>query len=86
MSSRPCFDGKSVEYLSNDVIGIVVHTSRDALHCQDYASKARDYSSRPTLVMNRNLFLPYHKANAEFEEEKTKGADMDIENLGKVGY
>ena len=67
----------------NDVIGIVVHTSRDALHCQDYASKARDYSSRPTLVMNRNLFLPYHKATAEFEEEKAKGADMDIEISAK---
>ena len=67
----------------NDIIGIVVHTSRDALHCQDYASKARDYSSRPTLVMNRNLFLPYHKANAEFEEEKAKGADMDIEISAK---
>ncbi|MGP1591512.1 MAG: thioredoxin family protein [Prevotella sp.] len=69
----------------NDFIGIAVHTggTADPLTCWDYASKARDYSSRPTLMMNRNLFLINAKAISEFEEEKAKGAEMDIEVSAK---
>ena len=29
--------------------------------------------------MNRNLLLGYFKAQTEFEEERSKGADMDVE-------
>ena len=65
----------------DDFIGIAVHTGgrADPLSCQDYAWKAADYRSRPTLHMNRNLLLGYVKAIIEFEEERSRGADMDID-------
>ncbi|WP_455074480.1 thioredoxin family protein [Prevotella fusca] len=65
----------------DDFIGIAVHTGgrADPLSCLDYAWKAADYRSRPTLHMNRNLLLGYVKAITEFEEERSRGADMDID-------
>ena len=65
----------------DDFIGIAVHTGgrADPLSCTDYAWKATDYRSRPSLDMNRNLLLGYIKAQTEFEEERSKGADMDID-------
>lgn len=65
----------------DDFIGIAVHTGgrADPLSCPDYAWKAADYRSRPTLHMNRNLLLGYVKAITEFEEERSRGADMDID-------
>ena len=64
-----------------DFIGIAIHTGGrvDPLTCTDYAWKATDYRSRPSLDMNRNLLLGYFKAQTEFEEERSKGADMDVE-------
>ena len=64
-----------------DFIGIAIHTGgrADPLTCTDYAWKATDYRSRPSLDMNRNLLLGYFKAQTEFEEERSKGADMDVE-------
>ena len=64
-----------------DFIGIAIHTGgrADPLTCTDYAWKATDYISRPSLDMNRNLLLGYFKAQTEFEEERSKGADMDVE-------
>ena len=66
---------------ANDFIGIAIHTGGriDPLTCQDYWGKASEYRSRPSLVMNRNLLLGYFKATTEFEEEKARGAEMDIE-------
>lgn len=65
----------------DDFIGIAIHTGgrADPLTCTDYAWKATDYRSRPSLDMNRNLLLGYFKAQTEFEEERSKGADMDVE-------
>ena len=65
----------------DDFIGIAIHTGgrADPLTCTDYAWKALDYRSRPSLDMNRNLLLGYFKAQTEFEEEHSKGADMDVE-------
>lgn len=65
----------------DDFIGIAIHTGgrADPLTCTDYAWKALDYRSRPSLDMNRNLLLGYFKAQTEFEEERSKGADMDVE-------
>lgn len=65
----------------DDFIGIAIHTggSADPLTCNDYAWKALDHRSRPTLDMNRNLLLGYAKAVTEFKEERAKGADMDVE-------
>ena len=65
----------------DDFIGIAIHTGGtiEPLTCYDYASKAADYRSRPSLHMNRNLFLGYVKAQTEFEEEQSRGADMDID-------
>ena len=65
----------------DDFIGIAIHTggSADPLTCNDYAWKASDHRSRPTLDMNRNLLLGYAKAITEFKEERAKGADMDVE-------
>ena len=65
----------------DDFIGIAIHTGgrADPLTCTDYAWKATDYISRPSLDMNRNLLLGYFKAQTEFEEERSKGADMDVE-------
>lgn len=65
----------------DDFIGIAIHTGGtiEPLTCADYAWKAADYRSRPSLHMNRNLFLGYVKAQTEFEEEQSRGADMDID-------
>lgn len=65
----------------DDFIGIAVHTGgrADPLSCTDYVKKAAENLSRPTLLMNRNLFLTNFKAITEFEEERSRGADMDID-------
>ncbi len=62
----------------DDFVGITIHTN-DALHCWDYAGKARENTRRPWIMMNRNLLLGYEKATNEFEQEKAVGAEMDIE-------
>ena len=63
-----------------DFVGIAVHAGdrRDPLDCFAYRWNAANYG-RPTLHMNRNLFLVNEIAVNEFEAEKAKGADMDIE-------
>ena len=63
-----------------DFVGIAVHAGdrRDPLDCFAYRWNAANYG-RPTLHMNRNLFLVNEIAVNEFEVEKAKGADMDIE-------
>ena len=65
----------------DDFIGIAIHTGRgyEPLNCEDYAWKAAEYKSRPSLTMNRDLTLGSYIAQTEFETERSKGAYMDIE-------
>ena len=65
----------------DDFIGIAIHTGRgyEPLNCEDYAWKAAEYKSRPSLTMNRDLTLGSYIAQTEFETERSKGAYMDLE-------
>ena len=65
----------------DDFIGIGIHTGRgyEPLNCEDYAWKAAEYKSRPSLTMNRDLTLGSYIAQTEFETERSKGAYMDLE-------
>lgn len=62
----------------DDFIGIAIHVS-DPLICSDYAWNAARVKSYPTLEMNRSSKLVNFIAKSEFEEERTKGADMDVD-------
>ena len=61
-----------------DFIGIAIHIS-DPLKCTDYAWKASNIRNYPTLQMNRSRDLSSFIATNEFEEEKSMGADMDVD-------
>ncbi len=63
---------------ADDFIGIAIHIS-DPLVCSDYAWKASEIRSYPTLQMNRSKLLTYYTAINEFEEERAMGADMDVD-------
>ena len=63
---------------TDDFIGIAIHIS-DPLVCSDYAWKAAQIRSYPTLQMNRSKLLTYYTAINEFEEERAMGADMDVD-------
>lgn len=63
---------------ADDFIGIAIH-SGDPLYCLDYAWNLGKVRGFPTLEMNRSRKLTYYTAINEFEEEKTMGADMDID-------
>ena len=63
---------------ADDFIGIAIHIS-DPLVCSDYAWKAAQIRSYPTLQMNRSKLLTYYTAINEFEEERAMGADMDVD-------
>ena len=65
----------------DDFIGIAIHTGRgyEPLNCEDYAWKAAEYKSRPSLTMNRDVPLGSYIAQTEFETERSKGAYMDLE-------
>ena len=63
---------------TDDFIGIAIH-SGDPLYCLDYAWNLGKVRGFPTLEMNRSRKLTYYTAINEFEEEKTMGADMDID-------
>ena len=63
---------------ADDFIGIAIHIL-DPLVCSDYAWKASEIRSYPTLQMNRSKLLTYYTAINEFEEERAMGADMDVD-------
>ena len=65
----------------DDFIGIAVHTGRgyEPLYCEDYAWNIAEIKNYPTLTMNRSRILSSYIAQTEFEEERSKGAYMDVE-------